>query len=351
MRWYLVAATLPIAVACVAPGLAGEKATVRVHYLLRPTRGIPEGLSAVAILDAGVNDEKARLETDTNWSELAANYVQYLLQEAIEQRGIELDIIDRRHTATVLKEHDLAAAGLIPSRTAGRAAQLLEVQGVIMAEINVRVEEHRDTKKTVDLRGLLDDLRPRKRKSHGGHKKRPTQSAEVVKRHTTVQTVFHLFDAKTSKNWATYAKWHHYSDQAKISDFFAGIFSGSKVDPRDEVIEQAVQRGAREFVGMLVPSEVEYLVKVKSSSQDDCEEGVRALRAEMYEEAIGRFKLALSDRPDDDRAAFAAGVACEALGRYEDALKYYRMASRLDDEDEYLEARRRVKENSARTVE
>ena len=154
MRCGFLIAVVPIALACAAPVRASEKATVRILYLLEPTRGIPAGLDALAVLDAGVNDEKGALTTNTDWSELAANHVQHLLQEATDQHGIILDFVDRRHTATVLKEHDLAAAGLVPSNTAGQAAQLLAVQGIIMAEINVRIERHRETKKKIDIGGV-----------------------------------------------------------------------------------------------------------------------------------------------------------------------------------------------------
>ena len=323
--------------------LAGEEATVRIRHVLEPSRGIPEGIKALAILDAGVSHENDALRTETDWSILAANCVQHLLQQAVAAYGVELQIVDRRHTAAVLKEHDLAAAGLIPDQTAGAAARLLEVQGLILAEIHVRIGQRRESRPAIDLGGLLDELGRDKRKPRGGRGKAP-RSAEVLKEHVTVQTVFHLFDAKTSRNWVTYAKLHRYADKPGLKDFIGGLLPGEDDDPRDQIIEQAVQRGAREFVGMLVPLEVEYEVTVKSSGHDACEEGVRALRAAMYDQAITQFKQALADDAEDDRAAYAAGVAAEAAGRYEPALGFYRQACRIDDDARYLEAARRLEE-------
>jgi len=343
-------AVVPIALACAAPVQASEKATVRIHYVLEPTRGIPAGLDAVAVLDAGVNDEKGALATNTDWSELAANHVQHLLQEAADRHGIVLDIVDRRHTATVLKEHDLAAAGLVPSNTAGQAAKLLAVQGIIMAEINVRIEQRRETKAKIDIGGLLGGLLGgRGRYKHrGGFGSLPIRSVEELSERVSVQTVFHLFDAKTSKNWATYAKWHHNTDGD--GDIFSSILGASNSDPRDVIIEQAVQRGAREFVDMLVPSEKEFMVKVKSSREDSCEDGVRALRAEMFDEALSLFEQALDRKPDDHRAAFAAGVACEATQKFDDALRYYRLAVRYNDDEKYTESMTRVREYRGRAI-
>ncbi len=106
-----------------------------------------------------------------------------------------------------------------------------------------------------------------------------------------------------------------------------------------------------EAVDMLVPSEKEFIVKVKSSREDSCEDGVRALRAEMFDEALSLFEQALGREPDDHRAAFAAGVACEATQKFDDALRYYRMALRHDDNDKYTESMTRVREYRERVIE
>ena len=63
---------------------------------------------------------------------------------------------------------------------------------------------------------------------------------------------------------------------------------------------------------------------------------------------LAQFKMALADDPQDDRAAFAAGVTCEMLGRYDDALRYYKQACVMENEPEYLEAKKRMDENKDR---
>jgi tetratricopeptide (TPR) repeat protein len=67
------------------------------------------------------------------------------------------------------------------------------------------------------------------------------------------------------------------------------------------------------------------------------------IRGEDWEGALQAFKAALAEDSQDDRAAFGAGVVCEKLGNYEEALKYYRNACVIEDELEYAEARDRVK--------
>ena len=72
------------------------------------------------------------------------------------------------------------------------------------------------------------------------------------------------------------------------------------------------------------------------------------LRGEMFEEAVGMFKHAISMNSDDHRAAYGAGVACEATRRYESALRYYKRACAGVNNRKYVEARDRMKAYSNR---
>ena len=133
-----VVAALLVGIALAAVGCGStEKATVEIQYALNPSKGLPPGMETVAILDAKV-DEVA----DEEWSELAAAYIQDLIQDSNDRYGTNLRLADRKHTSTVMKESDLAAAGLTASPNPGKLAQLLNVQGMIMAEIKVKVEKH-----------------------------------------------------------------------------------------------------------------------------------------------------------------------------------------------------------------
>jgi hypothetical protein len=58
--------------------------------------------------------------------------------------------------------------------------------------------------------------------------------------------------------------------------------------------------------------------------------------------------MALSEKPNDHRAAYGAGVACEASGDYEGALHYYKRAYAGQADPTYREARDRLKAYGAR---
>ncbi|MCH7870560.1 MAG: tetratricopeptide repeat protein [Planctomycetes bacterium] len=68
----------------------------------------------------------------------------------------------------------------------------------------------------------------------------------------------------------------------------------------------------------------------------------------MYREALAAFRQALADNRNDHQAAFAAGVACEVLGRYDDALRYYRQACSARNSRRYLAARDRMNRYGSR---
>ncbi len=325
-----------------AVGCGGsERAMVEVSYVLNPSVGLPEGMSSVAIMDAQVNEV-----TDKKWSELAANYIQHLIQESKEKYGTELEVVDRKHTGTVMKEHDMAAAGLSDAPQTMAMAKLLNVQGMIMTEINVKVETHKGKGRTISSLGAW---------GHGGHGwgggggRVGSEEAETVSRNITVQTDFKLVDTANSKNWTTHSpKPYRASDKTKVSPFFGSSKTEATLTPRDEIIGAAVETGARQFVSKLIPCAVRYEVEVKSSSQENCVQGVKYLRGDMFTEALGQFKLALADDPEDHQAAFAAGVCCEAMSNFDKALNYYKRALVAKNVPEYIEAKKRMAENKDR---
>lgn len=329
-------------VAGVSIGCAGtEKATVAIEYALNPSKGLPPGLNTVAILDAQVNEV-----TDRKWSEMASNYIQELIQESNDRFGTNLGVADRKHTGSVMQESDMAAAGLTASANPGKVAQVLGVQGLIMCEINVKVEKHKGKGTTISAMDVFGGG------GHGwGYGGGGVNTREVDKesRQITVQTDFKLVDSSTSKNWVTHSpKPYRQTDKTKVSPFFGSAKTEESMTPRDEIIGAAVESGARQFVSKMIPCVVRYEIELKSSSQENCASGVAMLRGDMPEDAIQQFKMAIAQNPDDHRAVFAAGVACEKMGRYDDALNYYKKACILKNEEVYLQAKKRMSENIGR---
>lgn len=136
--------------------LADESAEVTVNYILAPTRPLPDGLRAVAVIDAGVQTRGAKQDArERKWSTMAADMIESLLANSSARFGSGLQVAQRRHTRQILAEKDLQLAGLVDGPTAERAGKLLAVQGLIASEITVEIDVQKTRKSTVDWAQLL----------------------------------------------------------------------------------------------------------------------------------------------------------------------------------------------------
>ena len=86
-----------------------------------------------------------------------------------------------------------------------------------------------------------------------------------------------------------------------------------------------------------------------SSRDAECAAGVKAVLKEDFDGALIHFESALERSPQDERAAFCAGAVCEAMGRYEDAVHYYRRSDKLNRDAGYGESIVRVERFGGRT--
>lgn len=315
-------------------GCATERAFVTMSYVVEPSKGLPPGLNSVSIVDSKVNTV-----TDHKWSELAANMIQAKIQASNERFGTSLKVADRKHLSEGLAEQDLASAGVTRTRSASRGGQVMEIQGIIESEINVKVEKHRGRGTTIaGLSGWGGG------KWGGGDIR--TREVETVSRNMVVQTTFKLIDTVNNRNWITYSpKPYRQSDRTKTFFLFGSASTEADLTPRDEIIAAAVEKGVAEFVSQIVPCEFVEEVVVEASFNKNCVQGVKLLRAEEFEEAASRFKAAMADDINDHKAVYAAGVASEVTGDYKQALRFYRRAYGIRAEHRYGEARDRLKKH------
>jgi hypothetical protein len=333
----------------VVAGCSTEKAWVPVSYVIEPDRGLPPGMNAVAVVDSKVNTA-----TDQKWSELAANMVQDLIQDANHQFGADLKVADRKHLGDTLEEQDLAAAGITSGSEPGQGGKVMEVQGIIQSEINVKVEKHTGYQTTLSGLGLFGGggsgyyWRDRYRHGYGGVDV-DTREVETVARNITVQTAFKLVDTVNNQNWVTYTSpASSRADRTTASPIFGSAKTEAELTARDVVIGGAVSKGVREFVSEFLPVEMEYAIPIESSYNEDCKMGVRMLRADDYEAARRYFRSAITASPQDHRAIFGAGVASEAMGNFEEALQYYKQAYGMEPLRRYGDAKRRLSDHLKR---
>lgn len=325
----MVKVTAVAAVAFAATGCGGsEEAMVTVKYTLDPSKGLPPGLSQVAILPAETGPA-----TDPKWSDMTSDLLGGLVEQSREKFGTNLRVADRVETKKVFAEADLDAAGLVQGG-GGAPAQLLGAQAFIISKINIKTSEKK-TKKTV-ISGISGYGW-----SHGGGGSADTEEREKINQTITAQAKFQLVDAKTGESWTMHED-NVQSSEETDPGMFMGIGGSSDLSTEDEIAGVLVERVAREFMAKLVPIEVVHEVAVQSSGNKASAKGVSLLRADMYRDALSNFETALVEDPDDHKTLYAAGVACEALGEPEKALDYYRKACVAKDDERYLKAKKRL---------
>ena len=327
---------LGMAAGCAAP----ERALVDFSYVVEPSRGLPEGMETLTIMPAKVGPT-----TDAKWSDICVTIMRSLVDESRSSFGTDIEVSDRRDTQVTFDEADLAAAGM-STASGGSGGRLLAAQGAILSNINVKVEKHVGRQRT--LAGLSLGGGGGRGYGHGGTDIR-TSEVETVTRNITVQSDFKLIDTANNKVWLQYSpRPYSTTDRTNASPIFGSSRTEAELTPRDTIIADLVERGAREFISQLMPCRVAVEARVQSSRDANCTQGVRMLRAEAFNEALSNFEAALANKPNDHRAAYGAGVACEASGRYEGALRFYKRACAAKDDVTYRNARDRVKAFASR---
>ncbi len=320
--------------AVVLSGCASEHAYVTFGYVVEPERGLPPGMRTISIEPATLGPN-----TDPKWSDLSVRILQHLVNEARNRYGADVVLTDRLDAQATFEEDDLRAAGM-STDTRSSGGRLLAADGKIFPTINVKVE------KTVGKASTISGLDLFGFGGHGwggGSADIRTKEVSTVTRTMTVQTDFKLVDTADNRDWEHYSpKPFVGTDRTTASPLFGSSQTEAELTPRDQIIATLVERGARGFISRLLPCRIDVEVEVDSSGNKNCVKGVKLLRAEMFDEALWAFKSALADNGDDHEAAFGAGVACEASGRYEDALRYYRRACAMRNSRKYLEARDRM---------
>jgi hypothetical protein len=316
-----------------------ETATVSFSYVVEKEKGLPPGMKTIAIMPAKVGET-----TDPKWQELSTTVLASLINESRSKFGTEVTVTERRDAKAVFDEGDMKAAGMATGK--GGDTKLIGAEGLLLSNINVKVEKHIGKQRTLsglDIAGFGGH------RSGGGRVNAETEEVETVTRNMTVQTEFKLIDSANGRVWEHFSpKTYSATDRTKASPIFGSSKTEAELTPQDQIIGSLVERGAREFVSQLMPCRIDVETEVESSGNKNCVEGVKLLRAEAYREAISAFQAAIAEDSNDHRAAYGAGVACEATGQFEAGLKYYNKACAGENNRTYADARDRMKTYGSR---
>lgn len=135
---------------------AKEKQNVTISYVVGPSRPLPEGLRAVAIINSGVSTQGVQQdEREAKWSVMAADMIEAMVQAGSAMMPQPIAVAKRSETQAVLREHDLALAGMVAGDQAAAAGKLLAVQALITSRITISIDEQRTKKSTLDWMSIM----------------------------------------------------------------------------------------------------------------------------------------------------------------------------------------------------
>lgn len=306
---------------------SSEKYTATITYTLQPTEQLPEGLATVAVNEADVEAYEAGTEDADRakkWSRMAADMIEAMILDAHKNKQTPLTVAKRRETKEVMKEADMAAAGLTQSPNAGAPAQLADVQGLIKSKLNIRNEVKTGKQRTISGASVAAWA------GHGwggGAGSVETEEVETVSRNLTVQCSFSMYDKAGNALFQYSPDPFRKYDTEKPSPVFGSSKTEANLDSADAIIGELVEQGTREFVSMFVPVKVKYRYEVASSGDENSALGVRKMRGGFYNEAVVALREAVAKDGNDHKSLFALGVAYEMTGKYDDAIESYRRAA------------------------
>lgn len=209
----------------------------------------------------------------------------------------------------------------------------------------------RDPANVYDKR-YQDNYYKQKSTSVSGGLELKTRDVEEISRALTIQCSFAMIDAATGEAIVQYSPPPFQKHDKKTPHFlFGSNMDEADLDPVDMFIGELVEKATQEFVGMIVPVQVEYTYDIESKGKES-DAGVRLLRADDYAGAVRMFEASLA-RKNEHQNVFNLGLTAELMGDRTRALQCYRQASaaeRVDKEELaiYLAAKQRLADHIER---
>lgn len=313
----------------------GPTATVDFSRTVQPKQPLPEEFMQIAVYPSETTGSK---EYDQEkWKEMAANMIQYSLQQAAEKHGVPIQLVDREHLKISLAESDMKDAGITEGEPATSA--LAGATAIITSKVNVKIDKQKGKGTSMDAMSAFGSV-------WGGGGGFSTREVDEVSRSITVQCQFQLKanDGSNAIIASHTGPWEQHSESAEAGFFFGSSKTEQDMTPRDKVIGAIIEKQLKQFMCKFVPTDIDTTVKVEPSGHDGSIAGAEALIAEDWAAALSDFKQAIAEDSRDDESLFGAGVAAEKLDRLKEALRYYKLAAGYeDDEPQYTTSVARVK--------
>ncbi|NLX22460.1 MAG: tetratricopeptide repeat protein [Phycisphaerae bacterium] len=311
-----------------------NKPTIHIEYTEPAKVGLPENLTSIAILpftQAIEDKENVYTDRERKWGDHIIAAVAAKMQEYARDFDMPLKLADRESVAAIMKEKDLADAGLAEENQALQLGKLAQTQAICYGKVVISIDSVEGQVKTVEFRP-------------GGYGVAPsTTYKKRIKRTINTAVDFKLVSVANGRSIHTFA-----SNRSQTVDLKPGAIMGKDYDeadlqPETDAIGAMLTELVDEFVAQILPHKVAYDVPLADPKKKMAKSATRLLRSGEYQDAIELFQRSLTEEDDDHRAMYNLAVTYEVSGGLPKALDYYKMAFADKDEEMYLAGLTRVK--------
>ena len=297
---------------------AGESLSIEFSYTLPGRVAIPEGVKRLAV--APVIAVKG--DGNGTWADETSRMLAAAL-DAANRPLRRFEIIDLTSAAKAPAEPNDPIA--YPSRALQRAKQA-GAHAVFRATVSFEAADEAATRQYFDVFSQTMKTKP------------------YTKRSCRVTLDLQVDDVQTGRPLGkmTIAKAFDSDDPPGGMSKVMGLSSDSP-PPLGDTLRQLLDSCVQDAVAGLGLRRVTVKERLEGGTTEAVRAGNKLAQAKDYAAALAAYKKALAADPDDDGAAFNAGLACEAMGDLQNAEKYYSLAAGTMSLDRYLRARNRVR--------
>lgn len=325
-------------------GGCGKGAEIELSYVKPPKSNIPTEIKRLAVAefvctessDGGWGSLDPRLaaklakgnSSDSGWGSVAADKLGDML-DCCNREFKRYELVDRGNLAKIIGEQDIRVA---TNADAGKVGKIADVHAVIYGKIVVKHSDEMAQKMQFHL--LSFSFVPK----------------YYTKRYVYVSVNLTMTDVNTSMALLTRTPWREF-DSDKDNEGLKSVlgFSSDTPEPVAQTVNKMLDFCIQEFVQQISPYRLRVQDCLEIGKGKLVERGNALASHREYAEALDCFRKALAETPDDDGAAFNAGLMCEATGDMSKADEYYTNAFDLKITDKYVNARKRAREEAPTT--
>jgi len=334
-KWLGRLAVLMVGVAVLGSGCEKRsKVDVELRYVEAPAAALPTNLESIAFIpftQAVEDADRVYTARERRWGDQVIGAVAATMEDRARQMNLPLKIVDREAVASIMKEKDLADAGLAEENKALELGKLAKAQAICYGKVAINIETQKGKSSTIEFRRSADGVRPY------------TAAKTRIKRTMTVAVTIKIVAVATGRSITTFHRTLSDTVESKPSAFMGKDAQEIDLEPENEGIAKLIGTIVKQFADRIMPREVVVGVRLANPKNKRAEEAGRMVLLGDYAHAIELYRDCLKEEPQDHAAWFNLGVAQEASGDLDAAAQSYRRAFSISDKKEYLEAYDRVK--------